>query len=115
MTEATEAKPTPYASWVSVICGLIAVGLALYVLLSGDVLEALKTAPKDDPLLMASLIQGIVGTLAAIVALARKEPWRLAVLGLAACLVGIAAKFVLAIVAAAIVVALAMAVIAAID
>lgn len=111
----TEAKPTPYASWVSLICGLIAVGLALYVLLSGDVLEALKTAPKDDPFLMASLIQGIIGTLAAIVALARKEPWRLATLGLVACLVGIAAKFVLAIVAAAIVVALAMAVIAAID
>lgn len=108
---ATDAA-RPIASWVSLGFGLVALGCALFVLLSGDFLEALQATPKDDPWLMASLVQGIVGTLAGIVALARKEPWRLAVLGLSVSVIAAITKFFLAALLVVIVLFVAFAVIA---
>ena len=107
-------KPQPYASWVSFVSGLVALGCSLYVLLSGDVIELLKVKPVDHPLLMAALVQGIIGTIAGIIALARQEPKRLAVIALSISIVAIIAKFMLAALAVAVVVALAMAIIAAV-
>ncbi len=91
-----EDGPKPYAAWSSLVFGLIALGLALWVLLSGDVFERFLEPPKDDPWLLASLVNGILGTLAGIVALARREPLRIALLGLAVSIIAIIAKFFLA-------------------
>lgn len=115
MTIVDEAAPhpQPYASWVSFVSGLVALGFSLYVLLSGDILEALKVKPVDHPLLMAALVQGIIGTIAGIIALARKEPKRLAVIALLISVVAIIAKFMLAALAVAVVLALVLAIIAA--
>lgn len=103
MTEPPLQSARPYASWVSLGSGLVALGFAMYVLFSGDVLAVLKAQPKEDPLLMTALVEGIVGTLAGIIALARKEPRRLALLGLVISVVAILAKFFIAIVAVALV------------
>lgn len=113
-TEAPTDTARPYASWLSVVSGLIALGFALYILLSGDLLVMLDTSPKDEPLLMASLVQGIIGTLAGVVALARKEPKRLALIGLSASFVAVVAKFFLAALAAALVIAVIIAILFAV-
>lgn len=85
----------PYASWSSLGCGLVALGFALWVLLSGDVFERIYHTPEDDPLLLASLILGIAGVLASVIAVARREPLRLALLGLGISIAGVLAKFFL--------------------
>jgi len=115
MHDAITEPVKPIASWVALGCGLMALGFALYVLFSGDVVAALSVQPKDEPLLMTALVEGIVGTLAAIVAIARKEPRRLAVLALIVCVVAMVAKFFLAIVAVALALVLVVAVIAALN
>lgn len=94
--EESEDRAKPYAAWSSLGFGLIALGFSLWVLLSGDVVENFMNTPKDDPLLIAGLVNGILGTLAGIVAIARKEPMRLALLGLGISVVAILAKFFLA-------------------
>jgi hypothetical protein len=86
----------PYAGWVSLGFALVALGFGLWVLLRGEVIDNIMNPPKDDPLLMVSLVNGILGTLAGIVALARREPLRLAILGLVVSLVAVLAKFFLA-------------------
>lgn len=100
----------PYAGWVSMGFGLVALALGLWVLLRGDVVHNIMHTPKDDPLLMASLVFGILGTLAGIVALARREPLRLAILGLVVSLIAVLAKFFLValVVAAVLVVVMAL-------
>lgn len=109
MTDPAAAEaPKPYASWVSFVSGLVALGLSLYVLLSGDILLALQTTPKSDPLLLGALVQGIIGTIAGLVALARKEPRRLALLGLGVSVIAVVAKFFLAALAVAIFLAIAI-------
>lgn len=115
MHEHDEHTVRPYASWVALASGLCALGFALYVLFSGDVVAALSVQPKDDPLLMTALVEGIVGTLAAVVAIARKEPKRLALLGLFVSLVAIVTKFFLAILAVALFILVVFAVIAALN
>jgi len=85
----------PYAGWVSLGFGMIALAFGLWVLLRGDVIHNVMHTPKDDPWLMASLVNGILGTLAGIVALARREPLRLAILGLTVSVVAVLAKFFL--------------------
>ncbi|MEM7155988.1 MAG: hypothetical protein AAF799_24260 [Myxococcota bacterium] len=91
-----EPDAKPYAAWSSLGFGLVALGLALWVLLSGDVVERFFETPKDDPFLLASLVFGILGTLSGIVALARREPVRIAALGLTISVIAIIAKFFLA-------------------
>jgi hypothetical protein len=91
--ERTHAKP--FAGWASMGFALVALACGLWVLLRGDVVHNIMHAPEDDPLLMASLVFGILGTLAGIVALARREPLRLAILGLVVSLVAVLAKFFL--------------------
>lgn len=95
-TNEQDDRAKPYASWSSLAFGLIALGLGLWVLLSGDVIDNFVHPPKDDPLLIASLVHGILGTLAGIVGVARREPLRLALLGLGISLVAVLAKFFLA-------------------
>lgn len=90
-----EQRAKPYAGWSSVGFGLVALAFGLWVLLRGDVIENVLHTPKDDPLLLVSLVNGILGTLAGVVALARREPLRLALVGLAVSLVGVLAKFFL--------------------
>ena len=92
-TDEQHERAKPYAGWSSLGFGLLALAFALWVLLSGDVIRNLQETPKDNPLLMAALVNGILGTLAGIVGLARKEPRRLALLGLTVSLVAILAKF----------------------
>ncbi|MBL4686338.1 MAG: hypothetical protein JKY37_17215 [Nannocystaceae bacterium] len=82
-----------YASWVSLGLGLVALSLAAWVLLSGDIFHNLFDTPKDEPLLIAALISGIAGTIAGVVALARREPRRLARIALTVSVVAILAKF----------------------
>lgn len=96
MDEQTEDRAKPYAAWSSLGFGLIALGFSLWVLLSGDVIDNFLNTPKDDPLLLAGLVNGILGTLAGIVALARREPLRLALIGLSISIIAILAKFFLA-------------------
>lgn len=113
MTDAEVPRdvPKPYAGWSSLGFGLVALGLALWVLMRGDPLvNVIEGVPKDDPFLIAALVHGILGTLAGIVAFARREPRRLAVIGLAISLVAVLAKFVLVAVVVAIGVAILLAV-----
>lgn len=95
----TEQDPSerakPYAAWSSLGFGLIALAFALWVLLNGDVIHNLLETPQGNPLLMVALVNGILGTLAGIVALARREPLRLALMGLTVSLVAVLAKFFL--------------------
>jgi hypothetical protein len=100
----------PYAGWTSLGFGLVALAFGLWVLLRGDVIHNVMHTPKDDPFLMVSLVNGILGTLAGIVALARREPLRLAILGLVVSLVAVLAKFFLValVVAAVLVVVMAL-------
>jgi len=93
-TEPTET-PKPFAGWSSLGFGLVALAFALWVLMSGDVIANLRETPKGNPLLMVALINGILGTLAGIVAVARGEPKRLALLGLTVSLIAVLAKFFL--------------------
>lgn len=95
MEEEQPPRAKPYAGWSSLGFGLVALALGLWVLLRGDVVHNIMNTPKDDPLLLASLVNGILGTLAGIVALARREPLRLAILGLVVSLVAVLAKFFL--------------------
>ncbi|MEX1366145.1 MAG: hypothetical protein AB1Z98_23675 [Nannocystaceae bacterium] len=95
-TQEPDDRAKPYAAWSSLAFGLIALGLGLWVLLSGDVIENFVHPPKDDPLLIASLVNGILGTLAGIVGVARREPLRLVLLGLGISVVAVLAKFFLA-------------------
>lgn len=88
-----EARARPYAGWSGLGFGLLALALALWVLMSGDVMENMLHTPKNDPLLMASLVLGILGTLAGVIALARREPLRLGILALVVSLVAVLAKF----------------------
>ena len=105
--EASSDSPRPYAAWSSVAFGMIALGLGLWVLLRDDPFVALtKGPPRDDPFMIAALVHGILGTLASIVALARGEPRRLAVLGLVVSLAAVLAKFVLIALVIAVVAAL---------
>ncbi len=95
----TEDAPTPsakpYASWSGLGFGLIALGFSLWVLFSGDVFSNFVDPPKDDPLLIVALVNGILGTLAGVIALARREPKRLAILALSISVIAIVAKFFL--------------------
>jgi hypothetical protein len=93
--DADDDRAKPYAGWSSLGFGLIALGFALWVLLRGDPIENVLHPPQDDPLLIVALVNGILGTLAGIVALARREPVRLALLGLTISLAAVLAKFVL--------------------
>ena len=93
--DAEVQRAKPYAGWSSLGFGLVALAFGLWVLLRGDVIENVLHTPKDDPLLMVALVNGILGTLAGVVALARREPLRLAILGIAVSLVGVLAKFFL--------------------
>lgn len=110
MEEEQPPRARPYAGWSSLGFGLVALAFGLWVLLRGDVIYNVMHTPKDDPLLMVSLINGILGTLAGIVGLARREPLRLAILGLVVSLVAVLAKFFLValVVAAVLVVAVAL-------
>ena len=112
MSETPADAARPIASWVSLGFGLVALACSLFVLLSGDFIDALEATPKDDPWLMVALVGGIVGTIAGIVALARKEPWRLAVLALTVSVVAAITKFFLAALLVVIVLFIAFAVIA---
>ncbi|MCX4243830.1 hypothetical protein [Paraliomyxa miuraensis] len=93
--QADGERARPYAGWSSVGFGLVALAFGLWVLLRGDVVDNLLHPAKDDPLLMVALVNGILGTLAGIVALARRESTRLAILGLVVSLVAVLAKFFL--------------------
>lgn len=95
MEEEQQQRAKPYAGWSSLGFGLVALAFGLWVLLRGDVVENILHTPKDDPFLMVSLVNGILGTLAGIVGLARREPLRLAILGLVVSLVAVLAKFFL--------------------
>lgn len=95
MAEQEQPRAKPYAGWSSLGFGLVALAFGLWVLLRGDVIENIMHTPKDDPFLMVSLINGILGALAGIVALARREPLRLAILGLTVSLIAVLAKFFL--------------------
>lgn len=108
--EEQQRRAMPYAGWSSLGFGLVALAFGLWVLLRGDVIENILHTPKDDPFLMVSLVNGILGTLAGIVALARREPLRLAILGLVVSLVAALAKFFLValVVAAVLFVAVAL-------
>jgi hypothetical protein len=90
-----QPRAKPYAGWSSLGFGLVALAFALWVLLRGDVIENVLHTPKDEPFLLVALVNGILGTLAGIVALARREPLRLAILGLVVSLVAVLAKFFL--------------------
>jgi hypothetical protein len=108
MQEEPVARAKPYAGWSSLGFGMIALAFGLWVLLRGDVIHNIMHTPKDDPLLLVSLVNGILGTLAGIVGLARREPLRLALLGLVVSLVAVLAKFFLvALVVAAVLVVIA--------
>ncbi|MEM9455297.1 MAG: hypothetical protein AAGF11_14035 [Myxococcota bacterium] len=105
--EESSESPRPYAAWSSIGFGLVALALGLWVLLRDDPFVALtKEPPRDDPFMIAALVHGILGTLASIVALARREPRRLAVLGLVVSLAAVLAKFVLIALVIAVVIAL---------
>jgi len=95
-SKAEPQQAKPYASWSSVGFGIIALGFALWVLLRGDPVENFLNPPKDDPFLLVALVNGILGTLSGLIALARREPTRLALLGLGISLVAVLAKFFLA-------------------
>lgn len=110
MTDDAAPRPRPFAGWIALASGLVALGCALWVLLAHDVVTAFTQPPVQHPVLMAALIQGIIGTLAGIVALVRGEPRRLAVIGLVLSAFAILAKFVLAALAVGIVLAIVLAV-----
>ena len=88
-------RAKPYAGWSSVGFGLVALAFSLWVLFTGDFVENFLHTPKDDPLLIAGLVNGILGTLAGIVGIARHEPKRLALLGLGISLVALTALAVM--------------------
>jgi hypothetical protein len=110
MSEDEAPRAKPYAGWSSLGFGLVALAFGLWVLLRGDVIYNVMHTPKDEPFLMVVLVNGILGTLAGIVALARREPLRLAILGLVVSLVAVLAKFFLValVVAAVLVVVLGL-------
>ncbi len=89
-------EPKPYAAWTGLVLGLIALGFSLWVLFRGDVIDNFLDPPQDDPLLTVSLVNGILGIVAGIVAVARREPTRIAVLALVVSIVAVVAKFFLA-------------------
>ena len=72
------------------------------------------TEKKDDPFLLASLVFGILGTLAGIVALARREPTRIVVLGLTVSIIAVVAKFFLIALVVAVVIVLLLAMLGAV-
>lgn len=103
------APAKPYASWSSLGFGLVAMGLALWVLLRGDpIANIMEGTAADDPFIIAALVHGILGTLAGIVALARREPRRLVLIGLTVSLAAVLAKFVLVALVVAIVLVLVL-------
>jgi len=92
MESETSTSARPFAGWSSVGFGLVALAFALWVLFDGDVFANLDRSTRDEPFLMVALVNGIIGTLAGVVALARGEPTRLALVGLAVSLVAVLAK-----------------------